>query len=221
MWRAMQLCILTYLRRTKNYLYQSRATISLKIRYPIVRPFEAYYRLFLYSPIVAIRILEIKCGQSNSLKFDTYFIWILLSLYSLERLMVSLFTFENNAAGRHLGFASSVRSIFFGFGQRVGKSKQTALRCFPVWEKRVRFLKNPGLLVQQMRACTVKKVIVFPVPSRDVTNQTLPGRELLTYSRPGRVWLVTTRLGTGKSTTFFTVQEVTKRSGFALPYIGY
>jgi hypothetical protein len=25
---------------------------------------------------------------------------------------------------------------------------------------------------------TVKKVIVFPVPSRDVTNQTLPGQEL-------------------------------------------
>jgi hypothetical protein len=24
---------------------------------------------------------------------------------------------------------------------------------------------------------TVKKVIIFPVPSRDVTNQTLPGRE--------------------------------------------
>jgi hypothetical protein len=42
----------------------------------------------------------------------------------------------------------------------------------------------------------------FPVPSRDVTNQTLPGRELLNYSRPGRVWLVTCRLGTGKTITF-------------------
>jgi hypothetical protein len=31
----------------------------------------------------------------------------------------------------------------------------------------------------------VKKVIVFSVPSRDVTNQTIPGRELLNYSRPG------------------------------------
>jgi hypothetical protein len=48
-----------------------------------------------------------------------------------------------------------------------------------------------------------KKVIVFPVPSRDVTNQTLPGLELLKYSRPERVWLVTSRLGTGKTITFF------------------
>ncbi len=35
--------------------------------------------------------------------------------------------------------------------------------------------------------CTVKKGIVFPVTSRDVTNQTLPSRE------------------TGKTRTFFTV----------------
>ncbi len=50
---------------------------------------------------------------------------------------------------------------------------------------------------------TVKKVSHFPVLSRDVINQTLPSRELLNYSRPGRVWLVTSRLGTGKSITFF------------------
>ncbi len=43
----------------------------------------------------------------------------------------------------------------------------------------------------------------FPVPSRDVTNQILPDREKLNCSRPGRVWLVTSRLGTGKSLTFF------------------
>ncbi len=36
-----------------------------------------------------------------------------------------------------------------------------------------------------------------------VSNQTLPGREWLNYSRPGRVCLVTFRLGTGKSLTFF------------------
>ncbi len=36
---------------------------------------------------------------------------------------------------------------------------------------------------------TVKKIIVFPVPSRDVAHQTLPSRELLNYSLPGRVWL--------------------------------
>jgi hypothetical protein len=37
-------------------------------------------------------------------------------------------------------------------------------------------------------------------------NQTLPGRESLNYSRPGRTWLVTSRLKTGKTITFFTVQ---------------
>jgi hypothetical protein len=36
---------------------------------------------------------------------------------------------------------------------------------------------------------TVKKGYPFPVPSRDVTNQTFTGRELFKYFRPGRVWL--------------------------------
>jgi hypothetical protein len=38
-----------------------------------------------------------------------------------------------------------------------------------------------------------------------VTSQILPGQEKLNYSRQERVWLVTSRLGTGKSQTFFTV----------------
>jgi hypothetical protein len=50
---------------------------------------------------------------------------------------------------------------------------------------------------------TVKKVSGFPVPSRDVTNQTLPGRELLNYSRSRGVWKETSRLGTGKQLTSF------------------
>jgi hypothetical protein len=49
-----------------------------------------------------------------------------------------------------------------------------------------KFLKHYGVMLIY-RVYTVKKVIVFPVPSRDVTNQTLPGWELLNYSRPGRV----------------------------------
>ncbi len=53
-----------------------------------------------------------------------------------------------------------------------------------------------------------KKVGDFPVHSRDVTNQTLPGLELLNYSRPGRVWLVTSRLGTGESPTFLQCTRV-------------
>jgi hypothetical protein len=50
---------------------------------------------------------------------------------------------------------------------------------------------------------TVKKIVDFPVPRRDVTNQTLPGWELFNHYQPGRVWLLTSRLGTGKSTNFF------------------
>ncbi len=46
---------------------------------------------------------------------------------------------------------------------------------------------------------TVKKVFDFYFPSRDVTNQTLPGREL-----------VTSRLGTGKPTTFYLVYCISK-----------
>jgi hypothetical protein len=47
-----------------------------------------------------------------------------------------------------------------------------------------------------------KKVSDFPVPNRDVTNQTLPDQEI-NCSLPGRVWLVTSRLGTGNSLIFF------------------
>jgi hypothetical protein len=64
-----------------------------------------------------------------------------------------------------------------------------------------------------LETALLKKIIVFPVPSRDVTNLTLPGREILTYSRPGRVWFVTSRLGTGKTKTFFTMWFVEKEGG--------
>ncbi len=47
-------------------------------------------------------------------------------------------------------------------------------------------------------SCTVKKVSHFPVPRRDVTDQTLSGREKFNYSCPRRVWSVTSWLGTGK-----------------------
>jgi hypothetical protein len=55
---------------------------------------------------------------------------------------------------------------------------------------------------------TVKKGD-FTVPSWDITNQTLPGREKFNYSRPGWVWVVTSRLVTGKSIIFFTVYNLT------------
>ncbi len=43
----------------------------------------------------------------------------------------------------------------------------------------------------------------FPVPSRVVTDQTLSGRKKFNNAWPGRVWSVTSRLGTGKTKTFF------------------
>jgi hypothetical protein len=53
-----------------------------------------------------------------------------------------------------------------------------------------------------------KKGYRFHVTSRDVTNQTPPGRELLNSSQPGRIWSVTSRPGTGKTTTFFYSEQV-------------
>ncbi len=50
--------------------------------------------------------------------------------------------------------------------------------------------------------CTVKKVIVFPVPNLDATNQNLPGRELLNYSRPGRAWLLVSDIPAGDEKIF-------------------
>ncbi len=46
---------------------------------------------------------------------------------------------------------------------------------------------SPMLKVRKgrWRGYTIKKVIVFPVHSRDVTNQTIPGQELLNNSWPG------------------------------------
>ncbi len=52
---------------------------------------------------------------------------------------------------------------------------------------------------------TVKKVIVFPVTSRDVTNQTLPSRILLNYS-PARESLISDiSAGDGKNYNLSTV----------------
>jgi hypothetical protein len=53
---------------------------------------------------------------------------------------------------------------------------------------------------------TLKKVSDFPVPSRDVTNQTWPG--IIKLFLPGTVWFVTFRPETGKLVTFFTVYEI-------------
>jgi hypothetical protein len=53
-----------------------------------------------------------------------------------------------------------------------------------------------------------KKVREFPVPSRDVTTKLSLGgnNDVITeLFLPGGVWLVTSRLETGNSWTFFTV----------------
>ncbi len=45
-----------------------------------------------------------------------------------------------------------------------------------------------AFMASMKKDCNVKKVIVFPVPSRYVANQTLPGQELLNYSRIGNLF---------------------------------
>jgi hypothetical protein len=65
-----------------------------------------------------------------------------------------------------------------------------------------------------IRLYTVERVFVFPVPSWDVTKQTLPGRELLHYSQQERVWLLTSRLGTGKRYPFL---QCTMQSRYVFP----
>jgi hypothetical protein len=47
--------------------------------------------------------------------------------------------------------------------------------------------------------CQPETKINYVIP----VNQTLPGRDLLNYSLPVRVWLLTSRLRTGKSLNFF------------------
>ncbi len=64
-------------------------------------------------------------------------------------------------------------------------------------ENHVRRAVKGGDIIVLMRACTVKKVSHFPVPSRDVT--TWPG---IIKFFPARESL---RIGTGKSLTFFYV----------------
>ncbi len=68
-----------------------------------------------------------------------------------------------------------------------------AKRCFSKWT--ICCIYDTGY--------TVKKDCHFPIPSRDVTDQTLPGREYFNFSRPGRVWSVTSRLGNGKIVNLF------------------
>jgi hypothetical protein len=69
-------------------------------------------------------------------------------------------------------------------------------------------LGHTNTALASSRQYTVKKVSDFPVPSQDVTYQTLPGmsprqKKFFDYSPPARVWLVTFRLGTGKSLSYF------------------
>ncbi len=73
----------------------------------------------------------------------------------------------------------------------------TSLRCS------VSFKAEIGRVSLALSRYTVKKGYRLSRPQRDVTYQTLLGGNTLNYSRPRRVWLVTSRLGTGESLTFF------------------
>jgi hypothetical protein len=74
-------------------------------------------------------------------------------------------------------------------------------KSFQIESLGIFYLKKIKVFFGDAAAKGCKKTVSdFPGPSRDVTNQTIPGREQLYYSPPGRVviWL-----GTGKSLTFF------------------
>jgi hypothetical protein len=63
-------------------------------------------------------------------------------------------------------------------GGRSANPKYANLRTLINYLLDFRTLRNCGTLwISDLRTYTVKKVSDFPVPSRDVTNQTLPGRE--------------------------------------------
>ncbi len=63
--------------------------------------------------------------------------------------------------------------------------------------------KITHVLVQHLYIHCKKRLAVFPVHSRDVTNQTLPGREYLNYS-PARESLVSDiPAGDGKTANLF------------------
>jgi hypothetical protein len=71
-------------------------------------------------------------------------------------------------------------------------------------------IKKGSVTHISLRLHSKKSLVIFLSLSRDVTNRTRPGREY------GRVWLVTSRLGTGKLLTFFTVCGRYRRFSFFL-----
>ncbi len=66
---------------------------------------------------------------------------------------------------------------------------------------------------------TVKKIIAFPVPSLDVTYQTLSGREKLYNSLPGESLVSDNPAGDGKTANFFL--QCIIRSFLSFPEINY
>jgi hypothetical protein len=94
-------------------------------------------------------------------------------------------------------------AFFFVAAISAARAQSCSSRC----GTRDRRSANPthswGSASVSILACAVeKKISDFPVPSRDVTNQTLSGREKFCYSPPGRVCLVTSRLGWENSPSF-------------------
>ncbi len=58
-------------------------------------------------------------------------------------------------------------------------------------------------VIRRSAAYIVKKINDFPVPSRDVTNQTLPGREYLIISGHGETLVSDNPAGDGKIANLF------------------
>jgi hypothetical protein len=70
-------------------------------------------------------------------------------------------------------------------------------------------------LYEKKSGYTVKKVINFPVPSRDVTYQTLPGREYFNYIPPRESLVSDIPAGHGKISKlcFYNVESPLENTG--------
>jgi hypothetical protein len=91
-----------------------------------------------------------------------------------------------------------------GYGQSAQSGVDMARMHNAAWRITVEAVEKqmpqyPLSRLHTQVSSTVKKVSYFPIPSRDVTNQTLPPAGSALF----RVWLASSRLGTGASLTLF------------------
>jgi hypothetical protein len=136
-------------------------------------------------------------NTSNTSRVQQVKTTFLLVSFSLHFVLNSLFLRYVGSGAVHKSGGGRGRSLSVFENSDVDKEVGNALRKVKqqvgTTNSPVAGVLNEPYLTQLSQLSGVaihckKKVSGFPVPSRDVTDQTLPGRELLNYSRPGRVW---------------------------------